>query len=84
VTFDLVILNGRVIGPDTSLDATRNIDISGGSITAISEEPGQGARSIDSRNLVVAPGFIDVHSDTPTRLGQLMKLQGETTSSYLI
>lgn len=58
---DLVISNGRVLDPETGLDATRNIGIRGGKIVAIATGPLQGRREIDARGLVVAPGFIDLH-----------------------
>jgi N-acyl-D-aspartate/D-glutamate deacylase len=78
--FDLVIENGRVIDPETKLDAVRNIGIKGGSITKISEQALKGENRIDATGLVVAPGFIDVHSHTPTLLGQHMNLlDGVTT-----
>lgn len=59
--FDVVILHGRVMDPESNLDAVRNVGISGGKIRAISEEPLQGKSSIDASGLVVAPGFIDLH-----------------------
>jgi cytosine/adenosine deaminase-related metal-dependent hydrolase len=60
--FDLVILNGRVIDPETQLDALRNVGIKQGKITAVSPEPLHGREVIDASGLVVAPGFIDLHS----------------------
>lgn len=60
-TWDLVIGNGRVIDPETGLDAVRWVGIRGGTIGAISATPLQGAAVIDARGLVVAPGFIDLH-----------------------
>ena len=78
--YDLVISNGRVIDPETGLDAQRNIGIVGGSIAVISSEPLIGSKNINAQGLVVAPGFIDVHSHTPTLLGQhLNLLDGVTT-----
>jgi N-acyl-D-aspartate/D-glutamate deacylase len=78
--YDLVIANGRVIDPETQLDALRHVGITGGTIAAISSQPISGAKTIDARGLVVAPGFIDVHSHTPTLLGQHMNLlDGVTT-----
>src|SRR5882724_8570475 len=61
-TYDLVIANGRVIDPETKLDAVRYVGISGGVIRAVSESALQGRATIDAKGLVVAPGFIDLHS----------------------
>ncbi|MFA0438978.1 D-glutamate deacylase [Vibrio sp. 10N.286.49.C2] len=60
--FDLVIENGRVLDPETHLDAIRHIGIKGNRIAAISTEPLQGTSIIDAQGLVVAPGFIDMHA----------------------
>jgi N-acyl-D-aspartate/D-glutamate deacylase len=59
--YDVVIANGRVMDPESGLDATRDVGISGGKIRAISENPLQGKTTIDAKGLVVAPGFIDMH-----------------------
>ncbi|HUI75781.1 MAG TPA: amidohydrolase family protein [Candidatus Acidoferrum sp.] len=59
--YDLVIANGRVMDPESGLDAIRNVAIRGGKIRAISSEPLQGKSTIDAKGLVVAPGFIDLH-----------------------
>jgi len=60
--FDLVIANGRVVDPESGLDAVRSVGINGGTIAAISATPLTGARTIDATGLVVAPGFIDLHA----------------------
>jgi predicted amidohydrolase len=59
--YDVVILNGRVMDPESDLDAVRNIGISKGTIQAITTEPLQGNLKIDARGLIVSPGFIDIH-----------------------
>lgn len=59
--FDLVIANGRVMDPESGLDAVRTIGIRGGSIAAIVDGGIDGAQTIDATGLVVAPGFIDLH-----------------------
>ena len=59
--YDLVLQGGRVMDPESGLDAVRNVGISDGRIEAISQDALRGARVIDATGLVVAPGFIDLH-----------------------
>ena len=78
--YDLVIANGRVIDPETQLDGRKHIGIRDGSIVAISDQALKSDIIIDATDLVVAPGFIDVHSHSPTVLGQHFNvLDGVTT-----
>ncbi len=58
---DIVILNGRVIDPESRLDAIRNIGIKDGSVQLITTKEIKGQTAIDAHGLVVAPGFIDFH-----------------------
>jgi N-acyl-D-aspartate/D-glutamate deacylase len=60
--YDIVILNGRVIDPESRLDAIRNIGITNGKIQAISEKSLRGRTTVNATGLVVSPGFIDLHS----------------------
>jgi N-acyl-D-aspartate/D-glutamate deacylase len=60
--FDLVLSGGRVLDPETGLDAVRHVGIRGGTIAAVSPTPLRGKAEIDARGLAVAPGFIDLHS----------------------
>jgi len=60
--YDLVVLNGRVIDPETRSDSVRNLGISNGSIKIITRDKLNGRSVIDARGLVVAPGFIDLHA----------------------
>lgn len=78
--YDLVIENGRVIDPETSLDQIRNVAINGGKIVKVSGDALLGRTTINAENKVVTAGFIDIHSHTPTLLGQHMGLlDGITT-----
>ena len=54
IIYDIVIENGRAMDPETGLDAVRNIGISSGTISAISEMPIRGKTVIDARDHVVA------------------------------
>ncbi len=60
--FDIVIENGRVVDPETGLDAIRNVGIKGKRIAAISTNTLKGAKVINAEGLVVAPGFVDLHA----------------------
>ena len=59
---DIVLANGRVMDPESGLDATRNVGIRGDRIVAISREDLSAETVIDVSGLVVAPGFIDLHA----------------------
>jgi N-acyl-D-glutamate deacylase len=59
--FDLVILNGRVMDPETEFDAITNVGILDGKIALITEEDISGKKTIDATGHVVSPGFIDTH-----------------------
>lgn len=59
--FDLVINNGRVMDPETKLDAVRNVGINNGRIEVVTDIPLAGKETIDASGHVVAPGFIDFH-----------------------
>lgn len=59
--FDLVINGGRVIDPESGLDAIRHIGVRGDRIAMISAQPLTGRDTLDATGLVVSPGFIDLH-----------------------
>lgn len=59
--YDIVLQGGRIIDPETKLDAVRNVGIRNGRIVEISTNSLIGLENIDVSGLVVAPGFIDLH-----------------------
>ena len=61
IIYDIVLSGGRVIDPETKLDAIRNVGIIAHRIAAITNQPLKGKETIDVNGLVVAPGFIDMH-----------------------
>jgi N-acyl-D-aspartate/D-glutamate deacylase len=60
-TYETVLKGGRVMDPETGLDAIRDVGITQGRIMRISSEPLAGKRVLDAKDLIVAPGFIDLH-----------------------
>lgn len=79
--YDLVINNGRVMDPATSLDAIRHLGIKDGKIAAISETTLVGKQTVDAAGHVVAPGFIDIHAHGQTTGDmQIQARDGVTTA----
>jgi len=79
--YDLVIRGGRVMDPETGRDQVADVGIAGGRIARIGIGPLDGARTLDARGLVVAPGFIDLHQHGQEADDHRLKaLDGVTTA----
>ena len=79
--YDIVLRNGRVMDPASGLDAVRNVGITGKKIAAVSTEAMRGRIDIDAAGLVVAPGFIDLHSHGQTPENYRYKAMDGVTSA---
>jgi N-acyl-D-glutamate deacylase len=82
--YDLVILGGRVIDPETGFDALANVGVRDGKVAVITDEAITGRASVDATGQVVAPGFIDIHFHDQGIGGYRMAaMQGVTTALEL-
>ena len=79
--YDLVLANGHVMDPASGLDATRNVGITNGKIAALSVSPLRGRSTVDVKGLVVAPGFIDLHSHGQTPESYRFKARDGVTTA---
>lgn len=79
--YDIVLAGGRVIDPETKLDAVRNVGILNNRIAQISSRPLQGKQTIDVSGLVVAPGFIDLHVHGRSNKEQEFQLHDGVTTA---
>ena len=90
--FDLVVRNGVVVDGTGEPARRADIGISGGRIAGIGTIPaGAAKQEIDAQGLVVAPGFIDLHTHYDAQLfwdpyctlkpGATMSPQASITSS---
>lgn len=78
--YDLVILDGRIMDPETMFDAVANVGIKDGRIAAITKDRITGKETVEASGLVVAPGFIDAHCHYPKPIGaKVMLRDGRTT-----
>jgi N-acyl-D-amino-acid deacylase len=61
-TYDLVVRNGRVVDGTGNPAYTADVAVKGGRVAAIGKIAEKGKQEVDAKGLVVAPGFIDVHT----------------------
>ena len=78
--YDLVILNGQVVDPETEYDAIANVGVKDATIALITTDSISGRETIDATGHVVAPGFIDIHAHGQN-IGdyRMQAMQGVTT-----
>jgi N-acyl-D-amino-acid deacylase len=81
VMHDVVILQGRVMDPETNRDEVTNVGVKDGKIVTISSATLSGAKIIDAQGLVVAPGFIDTHWHGVDPFAVKLALRGGVTTA---
>jgi len=79
--YDVVIEGGRVMDPETRLDAVRNVGITNGKIERITPDRLSGKRVVSATGLVVAPGFIDLHEHGQDVASQRVKVFDGVTAA---
>jgi len=79
--FDIVLVGGRVIDPETKLDGIRNVGILNNRIAQISSQPLKGKKIVNVGGLVVAPGFIDLHVHGRSNVEQEYQLHDGVTTA---
>ena len=83
---DLILRGGRVVDPESGLDAVRDVAVVGGRVAEIGNSlaPGSAEVEVDAGGLVVTAGFIDLHSHVNTVAGLwLQAADGVTTALEL-
>lgn len=82
--FDIVIAGGRVIDPESGLDAIRHIGVRGDRIVAVSSTPLEARERLDATGLVVSPGFVDLHRHAHGDRSYRFAAQDGVTSAFEI
>ena len=62
--YDLIIKNGTIVDGTGKKSETADIAIKNGLIAAIGTINGKANQQIDATNLIVTPGFVDIHTHT--------------------
>ena len=78
--YDVAILNGRVMDPETNFDGVRNVGVKDGKIVAITEDAITGKETIDAKGHVVAPGFIEGHQHATDPFSRKVNLRDGLTT----
>jgi N-acyl-D-aspartate/D-glutamate deacylase len=80
----IMLRGGRVIDPESGLDAVADVEITGSEVTRVGIADRDPAETIDVRGLVVTAGFIDLHSHAvDPGGGRLQVMDGVTTALEL-
>jgi N-acyl-D-aspartate/D-glutamate deacylase len=86
--FDLLIVNGRIADGTGNASYLGDVGVKDGKIAAMGRLAGKTARrTVDAKNLIVAPGFIDIHNHSDVTVltdgnAQSMIRQGVTTMIF--
>jgi Amidohydrolase family len=80
VRAELVLVGGRVIDPLSGMDAVADVAISAGRIVDIGTGL-EGRKRLDATGLVVAPGFIDLHSHVHSIAGHRLQAHDGVTTA---
>jgi N-acyl-D-amino-acid deacylase len=91
--YDLVIRNGKIVDGTGNPWFYGDLAVKGDKIAALGNVAAKGKREIDAKGLIVAPGFIDMHShsdytiledgnaQSKIRQGVTTEVLGESTSA---
>src|SRR5436309_1472739 len=80
-TADLALTGARVVDPESGRDEVCTVGIAGGVISYLGRDVPVDAKAVDVSGLVLAPGFIDLHSHAQSIVGlRLQALDGVTSA----
>ena len=83
-SWDTVLRGGRVVDPESGLDAVCDVAVAGSQVADVGDRLPQARTELDVTGLVVTAGFVDLHSHVNDIAGlRLQALDGVTTALEL-
>jgi hypothetical protein len=79
---EILFRGGRVIDPESRFDGEADVLIAGGKIAAVGGRNAEGRSVIDATGLVVAPGFVDLHSHAQDPAGLRLRVCDGVTAAF--
>jgi hypothetical protein len=80
-TYDVVLRGGRVIDPESGLDAVRDVAIAGDRVAAVGTGLPPGRQEADVAGQVVTAGFVDLHSHAHDLGSARLQVAGGVTTA---
>jgi len=78
---DLLFTGGRLVDPASGVDGVRHVGVLDGTVAHVGTERPPARSVVDITGLVIAPGFIDLHSHAQSPTGLLLQaFDGVTTA----
>ncbi|MCI4011120.1 amidohydrolase family protein [Brevibacterium sp. ZH18] len=77
----VLITGGRVVDPRHEVDEVLTVGITDGRIVHVGKYAIPAERTIDADGLIVAPGFVDLHSHAQNPIGHLLQAHDGVTTS---
>ena len=79
--YQIVLLNGRIIDPESGTDIIGNLGIDNGVIKYLGKDSIKGDKELNISGLVISPGFIDLHSHGQDRENYFLQASDGVTSA---
>src|SRR5207244_217477 len=77
--YDVAIVGGRVMDPASGLDRVANVGVTGGRVSVVTGRVIRGRLTVRATGLVVAPGFIDMLTNSNAEGDRYKAMDGVTT-----
>ena len=79
--YDLVLKRGIIIDPEREIEVVGNLGVNSGVIEYLGSDDVDGVKELDCTDLIISPGFIDLHSHGQDPENYLIQVSDGVTSA---